>query len=591
MNYPCRLLSAVLCIGLSLPASAAINAWLDQNRIGNGETVQLTLEHDGQTDSQPDLGPLKQDFDILGRSSGSSIQIVNGKMSAKVRIDLTLAPKHGGKLLVPALQWDGQATPALALTVSNNGAPTAQTPNAAPGNTADTFITTTLDQQQPYVQAAVTLTVRLYVDQPLAQASLELEPGNDVQVQQVGQDRQFSETRNGHNYQVVERKYLLFPQRSGRIRIDGPVLNAQVMDRRAASPFGQDPFFGNVFGSNPFAGMMTATRPLRIRGDQIVLDVRPRPKSGTGHAWLPAQGMTLTETWQPANGPIHEGDPITRSLHLSAQGLTASQLPDLSLMMPLPPGLRAYPDQAKLDNGIQGGSVIGSRDQNIALIATRAGLYKLPALHLYWWDTTKNLQREVDLPARTLEVLPNAQGFAASTTPPAQDAGPPPSAANPVLTVPTPQPAAAESRWPWVSLALGLLWLGTLFAWWNSRRQGPRSNETGKPEPATAAAPRITDARKAFRKACRENDPQEARRSLLAWAQAAWPEDPPTGLGGLSKGLNDPELESRLKQLDRACYAGGEWRGETLLEKMPSLPARSRPPAGTTGRLAGLYPV
>jgi hypothetical protein len=580
MKYPCRLILAVLLLGLALPASAAIKAWLDRDRIGPGDTVQLTLEHDGRTDSQPDLTPLKQNFDILGQSSGSSIQIVNGSMTAKVQISLALAPRLNGQLLVPPLRWDGQTSPALTLTVSGNSAP-AQGGNAAPADAAHTFITTTLDQKQPYVQAAVTLTVRLYVDQSLAQASLELEPSNDLLIQQIGQDRQTSETRNGRNYQVVERKYLLFPQRSGHIQIDGPVLNAQVRDARGNDPFGSDPFFGNVFGS-----LTGATRPLRLRGDPIVLDVRPRPASGAGHDWLPAQKVTLTETWQPASGPYHAGDPITRRLHLDAQGLTASQLPDLSLLMPLPRGLRAYPDQPKLNTGVQGDGVVGSRDQDIALIASQAGRYQLPALKLFWWDTTKNVQREVDLPVRTIDVLPNGQGFSASTMPPDQSASPP--AAKRDLPMPGVNSSSSDTHWPWISLALALLWLGTLFAWWRSRKRplpGPVSTPV-----QTADSRKASDARKAFRQACRENDPQAARRHLLAWARIAWPEAPPLGLGALARCLNDPELETALNQLDRACYAGGAWSGQSLLEKLTSLSGTSRPVAGAMPELAGLYP-
>jgi hypothetical protein len=97
-------LMTLMTLGLSLPAIAEISASLDRNQIGPGETVQLTLQHNGQTDSQPDLSPLKQDFEIVGRSSGSSIQIVNGKMNAQTQLNLVLLPKHQGKLRIPALQ-------------------------------------------------------------------------------------------------------------------------------------------------------------------------------------------------------------------------------------------------------------------------------------------------------------------------------------------------------------------------------------------------------------------------------------------------------------------------------------------------------
>ena len=202
-------------------------------------------------------------------------------------------------------------------------------------------------------------------------------------VQQLGQDRQTNETRNGKNYQVIERKYLLFPQRSGKVQLDGAVLNAQVQDTSGNNdPFGN---FGNIFGRNPFAGMLNATRPIRIQGDAITLNVRPRPAGSNGNNWLPAQDMTLEESWQPDSGPIHAGDPVTRHLHLSARGLTAAQLPDLSQLMQLPDGLRAYPDQPRLNNDTRGNSVVGTRDQDIAIIANTPGRYEVPALHLVWW--------------------------------------------------------------------------------------------------------------------------------------------------------------------------------------------------------------
>ena len=164
--------------------------------------------------------------------------------------------------------------------------------------------------------------------------------------------------------------------------------------------------------------MLNATKPIRIQGDPIALNVRPRPAGVRGNNWLPAQNMTLEESWQPDNGTIHAGDPVTRHLRLSADGLSAAQLPDLSQLMQLPDGLRAYPDQPKLDNDAHGNTIVGTRDQDIAIIADTPGRYEIPALHLSWWDTEKNAQREINLPSRTLDVLPSAGGVAIGTAPP-----------------------------------------------------------------------------------------------------------------------------------------------------------------------------
>ena len=65
-----RIVVLALLWGLSLSASAAVNAWLNQNRIGPGDTVQLTLEHDGNTDASPDLAPRRQGFENCPRVAG-----------------------------------------------------------------------------------------------------------------------------------------------------------------------------------------------------------------------------------------------------------------------------------------------------------------------------------------------------------------------------------------------------------------------------------------------------------------------------------------------------------------------------------------
>jgi len=303
MKYIYRILFALTVSTFALPALASVTATLDKSNVASGETVQLQLQHDGTTDSPPDLAPLRNDFDVLGSSSGSNVQIINGHVSSQTQVTVLLSPKHDGTIQIPPLQWDGQQTAALELTVGGSGnAAAAGQPGPTSGESSHIFLTATLDQKQPYVQAADVLTVRLYADQPIFQASLDLPASSDVLVKQLGKDKQSSETRNGRNYQIVERKYLLFPQRSGTLILDGPVLDAQVQATGSNNPFGNDPAFGNIFGQMPLAGMLNATRPIRLHGKQITLNVLKRPASATGANWLPAQNVTLQRNLAPGFG-------------------------------------------------------------------------------------------------------------------------------------------------------------------------------------------------------------------------------------------------------------------------------------------------
>ncbi len=495
---------ALLVCGLSLPALAAtVSASLDRDQVSPGESVQLSLQHDGRGGGDPDLAPLNRDFDVLDRSSSSSIQLVNGDLSSQRTLRLTLAPKHSGKLQVPPLAWDGQQTAALTLTVSDQ--PSGDQAGAAGASAPHVFLSVTLDQQQPYVQAGVVLTVQLHTDQRLYQASLDLPGNSDVLVQLLpGQDRQSTETRNGRPYDVIERRYLLQPQRSGALSLDGPVLDAHVVDLNS----------GGIFQS---------ARPLRLHGDPIKLDVRPRPAAASGRDWLPATQVTLEEAWRPESASVHAGEPLTLHLRLWAEGLTAAQLPDLSASLSLPEGIKAYPDQAKLDTALQGANIVGSREQDIALIASRPGHYQLPALHLSWWDTKQEVQREAVLPERTLDVLP-ATGGAADATPPASL---PTAPAVSTDVAPARLRRAARRASRRICPGRGSAWRWACCGW--SRR--PRGGVSAVVPPGcrrplrrrrTQTGPEAGNARQAFRQACRDHDPQAARRNLLAWARGHW---------------------------------------------------------------------
>src|SRR5271163_4214059 len=112
------LCASLLLSATGTEANAAVRASVDNTQVGPGDTVELTLSHDGQTGSQPDLSPLKQDFDIVGSSSNRRAQIVNGKISSTTELQLSLAPKHAGQLTIPSITWDSDRSAPLTLVVS-----------------------------------------------------------------------------------------------------------------------------------------------------------------------------------------------------------------------------------------------------------------------------------------------------------------------------------------------------------------------------------------------------------------------------------------------------------------------------------------
>jgi hypothetical protein len=440
--------------------------------------------------------------------------------------------------------------------------------------------------------------VRVYAAVPLSHADLEFEDTDAALVRQVGTDGVSNVERNGLSYQVVTRQYLIFPQHSGQVSIPGPTLSGNIPDRSRTLGM-TDPFSG-VFSNTPFAGMLGTTKPVRVHADPIVLNVQPRPAAASASYWLPARNVSLQAHWNPSSLETHVGDPVTVDLKIQAEGLTAAQLPDLSTLLNLPSGLKAYPDQPTLKDETPGTDIVGRRDQSVALIADQAGHFTLPELHVNWWDTRANQAREVTLPAQTLTIQPapgsapvQAQSQQSATAPaPAasQNAHATPPAGNDTTHS---QPAApTESPWKWVSLGLGLLWLATLGAWLLTRKRRPLAQPAAAaegPPPDSRAAASASHARSAFLAACQANDAPAARRNLLLWANAKWSGPRITGLNALAKLLGNPETKKLLQALDRACYAHDSWEGATLANALPDLPLPKRSTVTHSGDLAPLY--
>ncbi len=533
----------LLCLLLLLagPAFAAtIKVTPDRDPVRMDETFNLVFSSGESVDDDPDFSPLAEDFNILSRNQSSQVSIVNGKMSKTQEWTLSLSPKRTGAIPIPPIAFGNDRSQPASVTVLESGA---AKPSTGGGDDAELMLEMEATPKNPYVQAQVIVTVRVLLRVNLAGADLSEPTVTDALVERLGEDRRYSTLRNGREYAVIERKYALFPQKSGLLRIDPLQLTAQV----------------EVGGRSFFS---RSTRAMRVRSEAVDLKVRPQPPEFTGTHWLPAADLKLEESW-PQNPPQAKADePITRTLTLRAEGATVSLLPELGADLRLDPTIKQYPDQPALnEEKLPTTGISGTRQEKTALIPAKPGEYKLPAVEIPWWNTKTERMETTRIPERTLKVE-------ASAEPAQQQATPPEPTAQTTLSMSTPQePAkppspAAENPWFWLALLFGLGWLGTGLAWWHSRRQPPPAASV---QPQAGQAPDRRLARKALREACAKHDPAAARLALLAWASTRWP-DRQTGALAEIAGLAGGSLAEEIERINRKLYGNGqeEWNGNGL---------------------------
>ncbi|MBF0626341.1 MAG: protein BatD [Magnetococcales bacterium] len=550
-----------LCVALLLlPGtawSAGVTARVDRHRIPEGETFTLMLESTGQTGdvSGLDLTPLEQDFQVVGRSSGSSFSNINGAITAKTTLTLSLLPLRSGRLVVPALVIDGLATAPIDIEVLPPG-------SASPGGGRDYFLEAQVDQPNPLVQSQVILTVRFFRSVAFSQGAITGPEETGLLVERLGEDRQLRLDRDGRSYDVIERRYALFPQRSGILKIPGIGFQGErVVQSRSpgrVDPFANDPFFEQFLGGNPLHRMLGQSAPVRLRAPEITLQVAPRPAGLQDPWWLPARQVTLSAEGWPQTGRGAVGEPLTLTLGIHATGVTGAQLPELP--KPTLDGARLYPDQPKVTTRPVGDWMVGERFEKWAIIPTRPGTLTLPAIDVPWWDVIANQRRVARLPALTLEVAagtaPAADQPAAASAPAVPHAvpataSPDPSALPPAAAAPVPVPEAGY--WPMLTGIVLTGWLATLLLWW--RRFRSESRPSASPSPA----PRPRVALDRLRAAWADVDPAGLQKTLLAWGAATWPDSPPATLEALTARLPGAAVAALLAELNRALYGGGTW--------------------------------
>jgi hypothetical protein len=513
-----------------------LRASVDRASVRENESFTYILRAQGQVRGQPDLTPLATDFRILQTSRNTSIQMAGGQTTAVTEWQLQLMPMGAGDYTLPPIAFAGAVSNPVELEVL---------PAEAGGAPADIFLEVEIEPETAYAQSQLVFTIRLFRGVSTGRSSLSAPEvsGGEVIVERLGDDREYQVVRDGRNFMALERRFALFPQGAGQFTIEPVTLDAVVIT------------------ASGFRGMQVfSSEPLTFE----VLNPVPPPPQWADAAWLPARSLELTERWSADADRLTAGIPQTRTLILEAEGVQASQLPELDIV-PVD-GIRQYPDQPEIASEITQSGLQARRTERYAVIAQASGQLALAAVEMPWFDVTTGEWKSASLPPRDLEILPSPEQPAA----PAVGA---PSAEPETIVVETP-----ATLWRAISAGLLVVWLATVGLWWQSRR-APRPpaqpNDDG-------AARRAANRRllRQLRAACQANDAQRAHEVLIEWGACQSSGDGPTSLGTVAARMPG-ELAAAIAGLERSLYGPGteSWDGQALAAALRGLDAVNRAPA------------
>ena len=596
-------------------SKADVSASVDREYAYEGETITLSVKASNVSGSaQPDFSPLAKDFELFGTSQSSSISIINGNRSDSQTWSIRLRPKKLGQIDIPSIQVGKHST--LPLTVDVKPIPV----QTGVQQNQSIFVTLEVDSQaqQFFVQQHIPVVARLYYLNEVNQGMITDPQPENATVERLGEDRKFSAPYNGKTYKVFERRYSVLPEKSGELTIPAISFRGYLKKKQQKQQPGQryDPF-SQFFDRSTFTATST---PVSVRSEPLNLDIASQPDQYDGKQWQPAESLELSDSWTSQPPTFKVGEPVSRTITLTAKGLLASQvqppeLPDAS-------AFRRYAEPAETETRTDGQTVYAINRRTFTYIPTVEGMQEIPAIEVKWWDVINNQQANTVLPAWTVQVATDTNQHANQSSQPTDSepkakinkAAPSDNSVTAQTGIkPSNSPDKASTDTDESSATLNFssvvemikhnyYWLAgfvllVIILWLLSNRRSSGNSDVSDnaiPEPQTST--NLTDtlqenqAIESLNRACQANDIHAIAKALLHLAEVTWPESPPRSLGALAEKVSDGK--QALLELDRVLYAkpDSQWDAAEIRRHFAKGFARNKTNSKQESLLKPLYP-
>lgn len=525
---PMRHLIIAICISfISSTAFAELKAEVDATSIAKGQSFSLTLTQEGNTSSGvPDLSPLQNEFAILGTGQQMNYTIINGQAQSNNQWSITLKPLKAGILTIPAIQLGKESSSPITIHVEENAKPE-EMPNS--DSRQNVLLLTSANEKKPYINQQITYNVKLYNNKRLLNAEYQGPQADNALVISLGEAKRYQTNYNNSVYVVEEQQYAIYPQKSGPLSIISPTFNALVYDY------------------NP--------ERVSLQDKPVHLEVLPIPKQYQGKNWLPATQVSLTEQYENNSQTLSQGSTLIRTITLEGVSVPAQLLPTLDFTAG--DAFNVYPEKGEENNQLKQGNLVGKIQYKVTYLFDKSGKVTIPELTLPWYNTQTGQEAIARLAPRTLDISPSAAAPAPIAAPAT------PASSEPAESPALPQLASKNSMTPWLlALVFAIAWVLTLLLWWWQRGRKITTSRLHKKALVT------------LDKACKANDPHQARDAVLQWASIQWPEATIRNLNDIAERVRDIHVKKQLQTLSQLLYKPQDsagWRGDEFLRAILSV--------------------
>ena len=538
MKISLYIISLILLCNIAFAAPPTVS--VDHTQVSLDDRITLQIVAQDSDESNPNLNPLSLDFNVLSTTMSSEIRLINNKVSREKMWSIILTPKHSGTLTIPSLSLGKEKTSPIIVQVAAITTDPATLPKQEnTQNKEPIFMQTSVAPKTVYEGQAGLYTVKIFYNTSVREPALAIPDMGDAKLIHMGTDTNQRTTIDGKNYQVLEQHYAVIAQKDGILELKSPLLQGYRLDLTRSDSF-----------NNPW-------QPFHISAPSVSLKVDTVPGMSKSTWWLPSTKITLTDSWSDKPPQFQSGVPVTRTLTLTAQNVTAEQLPSIAPKQNK--GFQLYPDKPVLNTDSNGFQLQASRTEKIAYLPNASGQLTIPAITIDWWNTDSNSPKKLTIPAYTVNVLSavnNATGIAPTQLSLHND------------TVQNIQPANSRHWYqrPFVLLTiiLTLIWLITVSLWWRSSKplvmaKAHVSHHNGE------VIRTMRQLRSDLKKACQQNSALDAKNALLSLGKQLWPYETVLSVGDLAENFQQEKTRQLLQELESVLYKEATvWHGAEL---------------------------
>ncbi len=418
-----------LIIGLFVPAMSAqsFSASVDNTSVSLNDRFQVTFTFEG-TDVNNLSGFNAPDFAgfmvLSGPNQSTSMQIINGSVSASLSYSFYLQPKNLGRYTIGSASIKYKGTPyktdPITIQVekgsSNSGTQQNSNQNSS-GISNDeiaqnVFVRATADKQKVLMGEQVTVTYKLYTRLSIASqmsiSKLPQYPGFWAEELETPGNISFTtETYQGKRYRVgLLKKVALFPTQTGELNVtpfelDVPV---QVQKKRKSNnvfdDFFNDPFFG-----------IGQTVDFTAKSNSLKIKVQPLPSANVPDSFNGAVGDFSMDS-QIDKRSTKTNEPVTMKLTINGTGnISLLEMPKINL----PAGFEQY--EPKVNEQVnRTGKISGKKTAEYLIVPRDAGKKEIPPVKFSYFDINKKSYVTLSTPAYSLNVeqgaIANSQEYA-----------------------------------------------------------------------------------------------------------------------------------------------------------------------------------